>query len=131
MQILRLRAARGWSVAQVAERFLLTEMTIENWMRRLDDGGEAALVRLEQPVNRYPDYVAYLVRHLKALSPALGKARIAQMLARAGLHLSASTVRRMLQRHLRDDDTGVLPVVVPERRLSGGRPVKGRDLSRS
>jgi len=48
MQILRLRAARGRSVAQTAERFLLTEMTIENWMRRLDDEGEAALVRLEQ-----------------------------------------------------------------------------------
>lgn len=98
MQILRLRAARGWSVAQVAERFLLTEMTIENWMRRLDDGGEEALVRLEEPVNRYPDYVAYLVRHLKALSPALGKVRIAQMLARSGLHIRSSTVRRMLER---------------------------------
>ena len=33
MRILRLRAARGWTVAQTAERFLLTEMTIMNWMR--------------------------------------------------------------------------------------------------
>ena len=33
MRILRLRAARGWTVAQVAERFLVTEMTISNWMR--------------------------------------------------------------------------------------------------
>ena len=46
MQILRLRAARGWTVAQTAERFLLTEMSIQNWMRRLDDGGEEALIRL-------------------------------------------------------------------------------------
>jgi hypothetical protein len=68
-------------------------MTIENWMRRPNDEGEAALVRMEEPVNKYPAYVAYLVRHLKALSPTLGKERIAHMLARAGLHLSASTVQ--------------------------------------
>lgn len=41
MRILRLRAARGWTVAQTAERFLVTENTIDNWMRRLDDDGEA------------------------------------------------------------------------------------------
>lgn len=44
MRILRLRAARGWTVAQTAERFLVTENTIDNWMRRLDDAGEARSV---------------------------------------------------------------------------------------
>lgn len=58
-------------------------------MRRLDEGGEASLVKLEEPVNKYPDFVALLVRHLERLSPALGKERIANMLARAGLHLRA------------------------------------------
>jgi len=120
MRILRLRAARGWTVAQTAERFLVTENTIENWMRRLDDAGEAALVRLEEPVNKLPDFVAHLVRHLKVLSPSLGKVRIAQMLARAGLHLSASTVRRMLKRDLsRDDPAPEMPVI-------RGRTVRAR-----
>lgn len=106
MRILQLRAARGWTVAQTAERLLLTEATIMNWMRQLDGGGEAALVRTPEPVNRYPDFVAYLVRRLKILAPSLGKKRIADMLARAGLHLGTSTVGRMLKRDLSRDDAG-------------------------
>jgi len=122
MRILQLRAARGWTVAQVAERFLVTEDTIVNWMRRLEECGEAALVRLEEPVNKFPAFVTYLVRHLKVLSPTLGKKRIANMLARAGLHLSASTVRRMLKRDLsRDDVATEMPVVE-----TTGRRVKTR-----
>ena len=49
MRIKLLRASRPWTVAQVAERFLLTEMTIMNWMRRFDEGNEASLVRFEKP----------------------------------------------------------------------------------
>jgi len=123
MRILRLRAARGWTISQTADRFLVTEMTIMNWMRRLDEGGEAALVQLEEPVNKYPDFVAYLVRHLKVLSPALGKKRIADMMARAGLHLSASTVGRMLQRDPYKDDSDIaVPVSATDRRLRAKRP---------
>jgi len=38
-----------------------------------------------------------LVRRLKILCPTLGKVKIAQILARAGLHLAPTTVRRMLR----------------------------------
>jgi hypothetical protein len=31
-------------------------------MGRLDEKGPAALVRMREPVNRFPDFVAYLVR---------------------------------------------------------------------
>jgi len=48
------------------------------------------------PVNRFPELVAYIVRNLKILCPTMGKVRIAQFLARAGLHLGATTVARML-----------------------------------
>jgi transposase len=48
MRILELRAARGWSIQQTAERFHVTEETIASWMRRLDEGGEAGLVRAEE-----------------------------------------------------------------------------------
>ncbi len=54
MRILELRAARGWSTAQAARRFLVTEDTIVSWIRRVDEGGERALVRLEEPVNKFP-----------------------------------------------------------------------------
>ncbi len=73
MRILELRAARGWSTAQAARHFLVTEDTIASWIRRVDEGGERALVRIEEPVNRFPDFVRYLVRSLKLMCPRLRK----------------------------------------------------------
>ena len=105
MAIVALRAARGWSAAQTARVFLLTAATIASWMRRLDEEGEEALVRLPVPVNRFPDIVSVVVQQLRATCPSLGKVRIAQMLARAGLALSASTVKRALGRELSDKPT--------------------------
>lgn len=97
LAILELRAARSWSLAQTARTFLVTPLTIASWMARLDEEGENALVRLPEPVNRFPDFVGYLVKRLKALCPKMGKVKIAQILARAGLHLSPTTVRRMMR----------------------------------
>jgi hypothetical protein len=59
--ILELRAARGWSAAQTADRFFVTEATVASWMMRLDEDGPAALVRTPEPLNRFPDLVAHLV----------------------------------------------------------------------
>ncbi len=98
MAILALRSARRWSARRAAKAFLLTAPTIASWMERLDEEGQGALVRLPAPVNRFPDFVAVVVQQFRAVCPLLGKVRIAQMLARAGLVLSASTVRRMLER---------------------------------
>jgi transposase InsO family protein len=97
LEILELRAARGWSLAQTARTFLVNPLTIASWTGRLNEEGPEALVRLPVPVNRFPDFVGYLVKRLKFLCPSLGKVRIAQVLARAGLHLAPTTVRRMLQ----------------------------------
>jgi len=54
-------------------------------------------VRVREPVNKFPDLVRYLVRRLKVLFPSVGRKRIAQTLARAGLRLSTSTVGRKLK----------------------------------
>ena len=51
---------------------------------------------MPEPVNRFPEFIGYVVRRLKTLCPTLGKLKIAQILARAGLHLAPTTVRRML-----------------------------------
>ena len=59
--------------------------------------GPRALLQLRQPVNRFPDFVRYAVQRLKTLCPMMGKVKIAQILARAGLHLSPTTVGRMLR----------------------------------
>src|SRR4029453_17078212 len=95
LAILELRAARGWTLAQTARIFLVSPLTIASWMGRLDEEGPDALVRLPEPVNRFPDFVSYLVRHLRILCPSLGKVKKAQILARAGMHLGATTIRRM------------------------------------
>jgi putative transposase len=97
MAILELRAARGWSLAQTARTFLVTPLTIAQWLRRLEEQGPQTLVQLREPVNKFPEFVGYLVRRLKTLCPTLGKKKIAQMLARAGLHLGTTTVGRMLK----------------------------------
>jgi transposase InsO family protein len=120
MRILQLRAARSWSAEQTARRFLVTEDTVASWIRRVDEEGESALVRAEEPVNKFPRFVAYLVRYLKRTCPTLGKVRIAQMLARAGLHLGASTVERMLKRDLSRDDA------VAETVEASGKTIKAR-----
>ena len=103
MAILELRGARGWSRAETARRFQVEPETIAEWMRRVDDGDESALLKTPEPVNRFPEFVRHVVRRLKTLCPTLGKKRIAQTLARAGLHLGATTVGRMLK------EKGTLP----------------------
>jgi transposase InsO family protein len=120
LAILELRAARGWSAAQTAERFFVTEATIADWMARLDEDGPAALVRTPEPVNRFPDLVAHLVRRLKVLCPVMGTARIAAVLSRAGLHLGRTTVRRMLKRRPRR--VAPAATVRSGRRIRSSRP---------
>ncbi len=97
LAILELRAARAWSQAETARRLLVTPLTVVSWTQRLDDEGPDALVQVAEPVNRFPELVGYLVQRLKVLCPKMGTRRIARVLARAGLHLGATTVRRMLK----------------------------------
>jgi len=95
MRILQLRAARGWNMEQTAKVFLLDLQTLLSWMRRLDEGGERALVQMVEPVNRYPDFVSNLVRQLQANLPTMGTERIANLLAGLGLRIGATTIRRI------------------------------------
>jgi putative transposase len=97
MAILELRAARAWSAQQTAETFLVTATTIASWMKRVDEEGADALVQIHEPINKFPDFVRYAVQRLKALCPSLGKAKIAEILCRAGLHLGTTTVGRILK----------------------------------
>jgi putative transposase len=97
MAILQLRAARGWSLEQTAGVFHVTAPTISSWITRLEEEGPDALVQLRQPVNRFPDFVRYVVQRLNTLCPTMGKRMLAQTLARAGLHLGTTTVGRILK----------------------------------
>jgi hypothetical protein len=73
MAILELRAARGWSVKQTADAFLVMPATIASWMGRIDEQGPHALLQLREPVNKFPEFVRYAVQQLNALCPSMGK----------------------------------------------------------
>jgi putative transposase len=122
MAILELRAARGWSLARTAKRFLVTPATISAGQRRIDEDGPTALIQLSRPVNKFPELVGYLVQRLKTLCPAIGKAQIATLLAQTGLHLGTTTVGRMLKRKTRTPPFAA--VVQPElpRVVSAAQP---------
>jgi len=83
-------------MAQTARSLLVATATVASWMGRLDEEGPRALVQTREPINKFPDFVAYIVRRLKVLCPTMGKAKIAQVLCRAGLHLGSTTVQRIL-----------------------------------
>lgn len=118
MGILQIKAARGWSLRQTAKAFWVTPETISSWLRRIDEDGPEALVQLPRAVNKFPELVRYVVNQLKALCPSMGKQKIAQTLARAGLHLGTTTVGRILQQKprpkpsaVRTEEHGKNPVV--------------------
>jgi transposase InsO family protein len=106
LEILEIKAAQRWTSAEAAEAFLITPATTSSWVGRVDEQGPDALVRTPEPVNRFPDLTRHLVQRLKTLCPAMGKARIAHVLARAALHLSASTARRILKEKPRVEPPG-------------------------
>jgi transposase len=109
MAILELRAMRGWNKAETARRFFVTDDTIRAWLRQADDD---SLVQTRTPVNRFPDFVGYSVQQIKLFCPTLGKVKIADKLARAGIHIGKTTVGRILKEKPVDapeptsDDTG-------------------------
>jgi hypothetical protein len=122
MAILKLKAARGWSLAQAARAFFVEPDTIAAWLKRVDENGTSALVQLRDPVNKFPDFVRHIVQRLKALCPSLGKVKIAQMLARAGLHLCATTVGRMVKESpAKPPDTPSIGQVARSRRTTPSR----------
>ncbi len=119
LEILAIKSETGWTAAELARRFLVTPLTIARWLRRLDEGGEGALLAMPKPVNRFPEFVAELVRQLKVTCPAMGKTRIAQLLARCGLHLAASTVQRMLRDGPKPKPKNPVPAQSETKELSG------------
>ena len=99
MQILEHKTIGGWSLRQTGRHFLVAPGTIAAWTKRIDQGGSAALLQMEltEPVNKFPEFVRYSIQRLKTLCPQLGKAKMAEILCRVGLHLGATTIGRILK----------------------------------
>jgi transposase InsO family protein len=119
MAILELKSARGRNTAETARHFLLEPRTVASWMKRIDEG--ESLVGTPVPVNKYPDFVRYIVQRLRVLCPMMGKRKIAEVLARAGLHLGATTVRRMSQE---EGPNGALDALVEDDEAASSPAIK-------
>jgi len=126
LAVLALRAARGWNLAQTAAHFLLEPATIASWHERIDEEGPDALLRTPTPVNRFPDFLADIVGRIKATFPLLGTQRIANMLARAGLHVARTTVRRLLKHRARPPAPAPADAAVAEEQPSASRRIISR-----
>jgi putative transposase len=123
MAILQLMAARGWSKAQAGRRFLVTDDTVASWNARLGEDEPGALVQATLPVNRFSAFVAAMVTKLKRLFPAMGRRCIAGFLARAGLHIAPTTVRRILNRKPAGEPPAPLASAEnPDEPLSSAKP---------
>jgi hypothetical protein len=88
---------RSWPLEQRAKTFAVTAAAVASWLTRADENGPAALLQLPQPVDKFPEFVSRVVRRLKMPCPSMGKVKIAEALARGGLHWGATTVGRMLK----------------------------------
>ncbi len=115
MAILELKAARNLSAAQTAGMFLVGHPTIASWMKRLNEAGPDALIRMPRNVNKFPEFVKYIVCRLKMLCPTMGKVKIAQVLARAGLHLGKTTIERYIKEKYTDPEEGVVDLIEEEK----------------
>jgi putative transposase len=78
-------------------------------------------VQVRTPVNRFPDFVRYTIQRLQTLSPTLGKKKLAEILARAGLHLATTTIGR-----IRKEKPKPGPLVRPQSRKKAGRVVTAK-----
>ncbi len=51
-----------------------------------------SLVQTQTPVNQFPDFLRYAVQQIKLFCPTLGKGKISDALARAGIHNDLSAI---------------------------------------
>jgi transposase InsO family protein len=122
MRILQLRAARGWTLETTARVFLIDGQTMLAWMSQLDDPDGRPQIKTVEPVNKYPDFVRCLVQQLKTLYPTMGSMRIAQTLAREGLRLGSTTIRRIVREKNRTKPGAPAVAFVRRRRAVGRYP---------
>jgi transposase InsO family protein len=97
-EILMLMVKMGWTTKQIARRVLVAAETISSWRRALRTTGTEAFIAPRQPINKFNDAVAVVVKTMHAAATHLGKRAEAAQLLHAGLKISASSVWRLKQR---------------------------------
>ena len=98
-QILEVMRQRGWSTKEAAQRFIVHPNTIRNWRKAVENKLRAEQVLGCPPWNRIHDGVRRLVHEIRVAfpEPEFGTRTIARYIVRAGIMISRTSVRRVLQ----------------------------------
>lgn len=96
LAVLYHRARYGMSLEATAKAFVVSVQTVINWTRDVESG-LTHLVQAREPMNKLPDLVREIARHLKREWPRWGSRRIAGILARLGIKASRTSVQRILR----------------------------------
>lgn len=98
-QILEVIRLRGWTAKEAAGRFVVHANTIRNWQKTVKDRLRAEQMLGRPPWNRIHDSVRRLVREIRVAfpEPEFGTRTIARHIVRAGIKISRTSVRRVLQ----------------------------------
>ncbi|MEQ8769716.1 MAG: DDE-type integrase/transposase/recombinase [Phycisphaerales bacterium] len=98
-EILQVMRLRGWSAKLAGQRFVVHPNTIRNWQRAVDDRLGSQRMLGVPPWNRLRGGVRWLVRELRDAfpEPEFGSRTIARHIMRAGIGISRTTVRRILE----------------------------------
>lgn len=110
-RILEIKSLLGWNTEIAATTFRVCPNTISNWERCADSDAKTvgSTVKPTPPIVRFADVVRNLIKTMLGLGVG-GEDLIAQTLARAGLKVSARSVRRIgRERH----GTGPAPPPTP------------------
>lgn len=98
-QILEVMKLHGWSAKEAGSRFVVHPNTIRNWQWAVDDKLRAERLLGGPPWNRLHDAIRKLVHEIREAfpEPEIGTRTIARHILRAGIGISRTTIRRVLQ----------------------------------
>ena len=98
-QILEVMKLRGWSAKEAGVRFVVHPNTIRNWQKAVRDKLRAEQMLGGPPWNRLHDGVRRLVHEIREAfpEPEFGTRTIARHIMRAGIRVSRTSIRRVLQ----------------------------------
>ncbi|MEL6797349.1 MAG: DDE-type integrase/transposase/recombinase [Planctomycetota bacterium] len=90
---------RGWSTKEASQRFIVHPNTIRNWQKAVENKLRAEQVLGRPPWNRIHDGVRRLVHEIRVAfpEPEFGTRTITRHIIRAGIKISRTSVRRVLQ----------------------------------
>jgi transposase len=99
LEIIQIMRLRGWTVAQVATRFVLHPNTVRAWLRALENEGDAAKLFTAPVWNRLHDAIRWTTQEIRRIcpEPEVGTRTIAAMIVRKGIQISRSSVQRILR----------------------------------